>query len=39
LKIITEMILSLKRLDDYVRLTDWIGPRARGLAIHSLTES
>jgi len=26
-----------KRLDDYDRLTDWIRPLARGLAIYSLT--
>jgi hypothetical protein len=28
-----------KRLDDYDRLTDWIRPLARGLAIYSLTDS
>ena len=28
-----------KRLDDYDRLTDWICPLARGLAIYSLTDS
>jgi hypothetical protein len=28
-----------KRLDDYDRLTDWVRPFARGLAIHSLTDS
>ena len=34
------MILNLKRLDDYDRLTDWIRPLARGLAMHySLTDS
>jgi hypothetical protein len=37
--IITEMILNLKRLVDYDRLTDWIRLRARGLAIYSLTDS
>jgi len=26
MNIITEMILNLKRLDDYDRLTDWIAP-------------
>jgi hypothetical protein len=31
----TEMILNLRRLDDYDRLTDWIRPLARGLAIYS----
>ena len=34
-----EMILNLKRLDDYDRLTDWIHPLARGLPIYSLTDS
>jgi hypothetical protein len=38
LNIITEMILNLKRLDDYDRLTDWIRPLARGLATNSLTD-
>jgi hypothetical protein len=28
-----------KRLDDYDRLTDWIRPLARRLAIYSLTDS
>jgi hypothetical protein len=28
-----------KRLDDYDRLTDWVRPFARGLAIYSLTDS
>jgi hypothetical protein len=33
-------ITSIKKgLDDYDRLTDWIRPLARGLAIHSLTDS
>ena len=35
MNIITEMILNLRRLDDYDRLTDWIRPLARGLAIYS----
>jgi len=26
-------------IDDYDRLTDWIRPLARGLAIYSLTDS
>jgi hypothetical protein len=39
MNIITEMILNLKRLDDYDRLTDWISPLAHGLAIYSLTDS
>jgi hypothetical protein len=34
-----EMMLRLKRLDDYDRLTDWIRPLAHGLPIHSLTDS
>jgi hypothetical protein len=33
------MILNLKGLDDYDRLTDWIHPLARGRAIYSLTDS
>jgi hypothetical protein len=34
-----QMILNLKRLDDYDSLTDWIRPLARGLPIYSLTDS
>ena len=28
-----------KRLDDYDRLTDWMSPLARELAIYNLTDS
>jgi hypothetical protein len=35
----SQYMLSTLIIDDYDRLTDWIRPLARGLAIHSLTDS